>query len=696
MNGTEPTLTELLGGNVIPKLISEKLDVNGTINSTTLKTKNIDGSISSENVVYGSWTQLGQDIDGEAAGDYSGYSVSLSSDGTIVAIGAYLNDDNGTDSGHVRVYQYSGGSWTQLGQDIDGEAAGDYSGISVSLSSDGTIVAIGAYLNDDNGIYSGHVRVYQYSGGSWTQLGQDIDGEANNDYSGNSVSLSSDGTIVAIGAYLNDDNGNESGHVRVYKIDVNPSLYINSYVGIGTDNPTEALDVNGNIQATGSISGYTITGELTTASQTNITSLGTLTSLSVDNLRIDGNTLSSVNNEDIIISPNGTGKTSFNGNVGIGTDNPSYNLDLYDGNFRLLHRNDGTVSNNFLTFERSQADDCRINHYSDNQVSAQIEFDGFSTNPQTSIKFHTKETNGSLTDRMIIHYNGNVGIGTSTNLSHKLNVNGTTNITGNLSFGSSKRQMINLYNDEYGIGVQSSTTYFRSFHDFQFYKGGSHNDDRGNAGGGTALLTIKEDGNVGIGTDPNYKLHVNGNAYISGSLVVTSRTTSPTITYRYYAYNGYGGINTAPVAYSVYSPSGRHIAEEFNATSDRRCKGNIHDIKDETVERFMRLKAKTYHMKKDELKETRIGFIAQDVLYESLNEETKELDHLFSIINFHDEEDMMESIDSETGVNNPKGKCMNLNYNSCVPLLQRALQIEIEKNKLLEERLSKIETILKK
>ena len=73
-------------------------------------------------------TQLGADIDGEAAGDYSGYSVSLSEDGTRVAIGAYLNDGTGTDAGHVRVYEYSGGSWTQLGADIDGEATIDYSG----------------------------------------------------------------------------------------------------------------------------------------------------------------------------------------------------------------------------------------------------------------------------------------------------------------------------------------------------------------------------------------------------------------------------------------------------------------------------------------------------------------------------------------------------------------------------------------
>ena len=50
-------------------------------------------------------TQIGQDIDGEAAGDQSGYSISLSSDGSIIAIGSPNNDDNGANSGHVRVYQ---------------------------------------------------------------------------------------------------------------------------------------------------------------------------------------------------------------------------------------------------------------------------------------------------------------------------------------------------------------------------------------------------------------------------------------------------------------------------------------------------------------------------------------------------------------------------------------------------------------
>ncbi|MEZ4939657.1 MAG: HYR domain-containing protein [Saprospiraceae bacterium] len=106
------------------------------------------------------WTQVGSDIDGEAASDNSGYSVSLSSDGQTVAIGAVNNDGNGSSSGHVRVYKLVGGVWTQQGSDIDGEAVSDQSGYSVSLSSDGQTVAIGARLNGGNGSSSGHVRVY--------------------------------------------------------------------------------------------------------------------------------------------------------------------------------------------------------------------------------------------------------------------------------------------------------------------------------------------------------------------------------------------------------------------------------------------------------------------------------------------------------------------------------------------------------
>ena len=162
------------------------------------------------------WAQRGNDLDGEAAGDYSGMSVSLSSDGSVVAIGTPYNDANGSDSGHTRIYAWNGATWAQKGLDLDGEAANDYSGMSVSLSSDGTVVAIGASYSDVNGSNSGHTRIYAWNGTAWTKRGDYLDGEAEGDNSGYPVSLSSDGTVVAIGAINNDGNGNNSGHVRVY------------------------------------------------------------------------------------------------------------------------------------------------------------------------------------------------------------------------------------------------------------------------------------------------------------------------------------------------------------------------------------------------------------------------------------------------------------------------------------------------
>ena len=153
----------------------------------------------------------------------SGYSVSLSADGQTVAIGARYNDGNGGASGHVRIYSWTGSAWSKVGADIDGEAAGDESGCSVSLSADGQTVAIGAWKNDGNGTDAGHVRIYSWTGSAWSQHGADIDGEAATDQSGYSVSLSADGQTVAIGAQYNDGNGENSGHVRIYQLSLTPS-----------------------------------------------------------------------------------------------------------------------------------------------------------------------------------------------------------------------------------------------------------------------------------------------------------------------------------------------------------------------------------------------------------------------------------------------------------------------------------------
>jgi hypothetical protein len=166
------------------------------------------------------WSQRGASINGEAANDLSGRYVAISDHGSVVAIGAPGNLGNGGGAGHVRVYTWDGSTWSQRGADIDGEAANDQAG-SLSLSADGTVVAIGASENNGvNGVDSGHVRVYSWNGTSWVQLGSDIDGEAAQDAFGVSVSISSDGTVLAVGAMYNDgtsgSNADKRGHVRVF------------------------------------------------------------------------------------------------------------------------------------------------------------------------------------------------------------------------------------------------------------------------------------------------------------------------------------------------------------------------------------------------------------------------------------------------------------------------------------------------
>ena len=163
------------------------------------------------------WVQRGIDIDGEAPGDQSGYSVALSADSYTVAIGAHYNNGTDTSAGHTRIYRWDGITWSQLGEDIDGEAFFDYSGYSVSLSADGQEVAIGAHSNDANGPQSGHTRIYSWNGNAWIQLGEDIDGEAEGDFSGCSVSIAADGKTVAIGAGSNADNGIQAGHTRIFQ-----------------------------------------------------------------------------------------------------------------------------------------------------------------------------------------------------------------------------------------------------------------------------------------------------------------------------------------------------------------------------------------------------------------------------------------------------------------------------------------------
>jgi hypothetical protein len=161
----------------------------------------------------GTWSQQAKltAADG-AAGDY--FSFVLSLDGDTVLVGALQDDDKGSDSGSAYVFTRSGGTWSQQAKltASDG-AAGDVFGYSVSL--DGNTALIGAYQDDDKGNDSGSAYVFTRSGGTWGQQAKltAADGAAN-DFFGISVSL--DGGTALIGAYQDDDKGTGSGSVYFF------------------------------------------------------------------------------------------------------------------------------------------------------------------------------------------------------------------------------------------------------------------------------------------------------------------------------------------------------------------------------------------------------------------------------------------------------------------------------------------------
>ena len=163
------------------------------------------------------WTQIGQSIIGEANDDLFGHDLSLSDNGKIIAIGARQNDGNGNNAGQVRIFEYNGTNWIQLGQTLNGTSSGDKFGISVSLNSLGNLVAVGATNNGENGVDAGQVKIYEYINTNWTLASQNINGADSIDHCGSSVSMNSNGNRVAIGSQYNSDNGLFSGNVRVFE-----------------------------------------------------------------------------------------------------------------------------------------------------------------------------------------------------------------------------------------------------------------------------------------------------------------------------------------------------------------------------------------------------------------------------------------------------------------------------------------------
>ena len=140
------------------------------------------------------WNQIGQNVPGTEEESAYGWRVSISDDGTTIAVGAPFASENGLfGNGRVEVYRLIDNQWIQLGSDIIGTFNNEEMGSSISLSEDGNTMAVARpWAGGGN---TGMVNVYTYSNGTWSLLGATIVGAAAGN--GGAVALSNNGLTVA-------------------------------------------------------------------------------------------------------------------------------------------------------------------------------------------------------------------------------------------------------------------------------------------------------------------------------------------------------------------------------------------------------------------------------------------------------------------------------------------------------------------
>ena len=162
------------------------------------------------------WAQQAKLTASDAAqNDLFGQAVAISGD--TVAIGSFFDDDRGSHSGSIYVYERSGGTWPETAKLLaDDGVEGDVLGISVAMS--GNAILAGAWERDDGAVDTGAAYVFRFDGTSWAQEAKLVASDAAaGDKLGRSVGF--DGDVVVVGAPFADVGGTDSGAAYVFRWD---------------------------------------------------------------------------------------------------------------------------------------------------------------------------------------------------------------------------------------------------------------------------------------------------------------------------------------------------------------------------------------------------------------------------------------------------------------------------------------------
>ncbi len=447
-------------------------------------------------------------------------------------------------------------------------------------------------------------------------------------------------------------------------------------VGIPSNNPQYQLDVGGDISLSGSLrNGATVfmnsSGVLSVAGQTNITSVGTLTGLTVSGVLTESNTTdsSSTSTGAVIISGGvgiakklyvgdttviGSGKTLT---VGTNTADTGIQVSCLDSTItnasRKLVYSGGKASTANNRFELAYY------HVSDGSTSNRFEIGASGT-----------------TNIVAVQFDGKVGMGTATPIC-RLHLGATTT---------------NQVLCAYGTGTTASDVFYGWGTNDSFLK---HQADVGHSmyvaskgnGVGTEVVRITSAGMyIGSGTTASYPLHVG----------LTTGTSAAN--YAFYAFTPspistntgtYNGGSTSSI--SIYA-TGRMFATEYDAYSDRRIKTDLQLLTDEYCDRL--LNVAPYMYKKIPTDTIELGFMAQDVLRERISE----------IVGVDDSQTNSEYLTGdvdEYGVISHEGVMYTLNYNGFIPMLLNLVKrnrTKIEtltaENEELKTKVANLETAL--
>ena len=202
---------EQLGNDIVNESILEKVgsSVSLSADGLTIAIGAVDGGNLDEGhiriykFIDNNWVKQGDDIVGDGTQFYLGYKVVLSTDAKFLAATAYRT--NSSKKGTVKVYENISDVWTQRGTNLEGEFNYDAFGFTIDLSDDGNVLAIGNKGRQK-------IQIFKFENNDWVQIGSDFTNLKPGSRQGLSVSLSSNGNRVAVGAsgvsIYENNNGN--------------------------------------------------------------------------------------------------------------------------------------------------------------------------------------------------------------------------------------------------------------------------------------------------------------------------------------------------------------------------------------------------------------------------------------------------------------------------------------------------------